>query len=131
MSCIIYIATISGIDQEMYASAQLDGATKWQQIRYITIPCLRTVIIILGILSLRGIMNSDFGLFWMTTMQLGKGALWNVANTIDTYTFNALMNNGDITGAMCVGLYQSMVGFVLVITVNTIIAKVDPESRLF
>ena len=131
LSSIYYFAAISGIDPEMYQSAQIDGATRWKQILHITIPCLRPTMIILTILSLGGIIRSDFGLFWVATLNLGKGSLFNIGSTIDTYIYSALINNGSISLAAASGLYQSIVGFIMIVGANFIVRRIDPEYAIF
>ncbi|RCX09912.1 putative aldouronate transport system permease protein [Anaerobacterium chartisolvens] len=127
--CIIYLATIVGISPEYYEAARLDGATKWQQIRTITLPFLRPVIIMLTILAIGKIFYSDFGLFYQVPMDSGQ--LYDTTNTIDTYVYRGLMQMGDIGMSSAAGFYQSMVGFVLVLVSNFIVSKVDKESALF
>lgn len=129
MSCIIYLATIVGISPEYFEAARLDGANKWQQIRNITLPFLKPVIIMLLILSMGRIFSSDFGLFYQVPMNSGQ--LYNTTTTIDVYVFKGLIQLGDIGMSSAAGFYQSIVGFVLVIVSNTIIRKVERDSSLF
>ncbi|NTV90027.1 MAG: sugar ABC transporter permease [Clostridiales bacterium] len=128
-SCIIYYASIVGISTEFYEAARLDGATKWQQIRNITLPLLQPVIIMLLILSVGKIFYSDFGLFYQVTMN--SGSLYDTTNTIDTYVFRGLMQLGDIPMSSAAGVYQSIVGFILVLASNFIVRKVSREDALF
>jgi len=128
--CIIYISSISGIDQELFQAAQLDGATKWQQIKHVTLPALKTVMILLTLLSLGSMFKTDFGLFWVTTQQLGGGNLYNVASTIDTFIYQNMMIKPSYSLGTAVGLMQQMLGFILVMTSNWIVGKIDPENRL-
>lgn len=127
--CIVYLATIVGISPEYYEAAELDGATKWQQIKNITLPLLKPVIIMLTILNIGRMFYSDFGLFYQVPMN--SGMLYDTTNTIDTYVYRALMNLGDIGMSSAAGLYQSVVGFILVILSNTIIKKISTEDALF
>jgi len=132
MSAVFYIAALSGVDQELYQAAQIDGASKWQQIWAITIPCLRPTMTLLTILALGGIISTDFGLFWTTTLRLGKGALYSVASTIDTYLYQQLMQNNRYGLSAAVGFFQAIVGFVMICTANYFVGKLDPEgTRLF
>jgi putative aldouronate transport system permease protein len=131
MGSIYYFAALTGIDQEMYQAAQLDGASKWKQTIHVTIPSLRSTMIILTILSLGNVVRSDFGLFWVTSSNLGGGALFNVGSTIDTYIYKALISNGNISLAAASGLYQSVVGFATIVSANLIIRKIEPESAMF
>ncbi|WP_128894526.1 ABC transporter permease [Longirhabdus pacifica] len=128
-STIFYLAAIVGIDRSYYEAAMIDGATKWQQVKHITIPMLVPLMIILTILALGGIFNSDFGLFYQ--LPRDSGALYEATNVIDTYVYRALQNNGDIGMSTAVGLYKSTVGFILVLLTNYIVRKIDEEQALF
>ncbi|WP_082360636.1 ABC transporter permease [Bacillus sp. FJAT-28004] len=128
-SIVIYFASIIGIDEEYYEAARLDGASKWQQIRSITIPLLSPVIIMLTLLSIGRIFYSDFGLFYQVPMN--SGPLYDTTNVIDTYVFRGLLGLGDIGMSAAAGFYQSIVGFVLVITANLIVRKINKDNALF
>ncbi|OPJ58129.1 ABC transporter permease [Clostridium oryzae] len=128
-NCIIYLASLTGIDEELYEAAILDGATKWQQITKITIPLLSSVIIIMTLLAVGRIFNADFGLFFNVPMN--SGPLFESTNVIDTYVYRGLMNNGDIGMSSAAGLYQSVVGFILILLANFIVRKIDKEKALF
>lgn len=127
--CIIYLATVIGISPEYFEAARLDGATKWQQIKFITLPFLKPVIILLTILAIGKIFYSDFGLFYQVPMN--SGLLYNTTNTIDTYVFRGLMQLGDIGMSSAAGFYQSFVGFTLVMVTNSIVRKLEKDSALF
>ncbi|WP_391572622.1 ABC transporter permease [Cohnella sp.] len=127
--CVIYLAAIVGIDPEYYEAATLDGATKWQQIRSITLPLLSPIIIMMTLLAIGKIFYSDFGLFYQ--VPLGSGALNDTTQVIDTYVYRALMNLGDIGMSSAAGLYQSIVGFVLVLLSNYAVRKFNKDSALF
>lgn len=128
-NAVIYIAAIAGIDQEFYEAAIVDGASKWQQIKSITIPLLKTLMIILTLLAVGKVFYSDFGLFFQVPRN--TGALYDTTMTIDTYVYNALRNLNDVGMASASGLYQSVCGFVLVMISNLIVRKIDPEQALF
>lgn len=128
-NCIIYLSTIIGFDRSYYEAAAIDGATKWQQIKSITIPLLKPTIIMLTLMAVGRIFYSDFGLFYQVPQN--SGALLSVTNTIDTYVYRGLIELGDITMSAAAGVYQSLVGFVLVMTANFVVRKVDRESALF
>jgi len=128
-SCVLYIAAISGIDNAQYEAARMDGVNKWQEIRYVTLPHLRTIIIILFILAVGRIFNADFGLFY--SVPLNNGPLFPATQVIDTYVYRALMNTGDIGMSSAAGLLQNVVGFICIMIANTIVRKVDSESSLF
>ncbi|MGG4146461.1 ABC transporter permease subunit [Paenibacillus algorifonticola] len=128
-SCIIYLASIISIDTEYYEAATLDGASKWQQIRAITIPLITPVIVMLMLLGIGRIFYSDFGLFYQVPMN--AGAIADTTNVIDTYVYRGLMVLGDIGMASAAGVYQSLVGFVLVLGANYIVRKINRENALF
>lgn len=126
--CVIYLATIVGISKDYYESANLDGATKWQQITKITLPSIKPVVILMVLLSIGRIFYSDFGLFYQVPMN--SGALFETTNVIDTYVYRALLKIGDIGMSSAAGLYQSLVGFVLVMLSNLIIRKISPQNAI-
>ena len=128
-SMIIYLSSIVGISQDYYEAASIDGATKWQQIRKITIPLLKPTVITLFILSVGRIMASDFGLFYQ--IPKNSGALYSVTQTIDVYVYNALMQRSDYGMSSAASVFQSIVGFILVLTANKVVAKYSAENRLF
>ena len=100
-STVLYLAVISGISNDYYEAAVLDGASKLQQARYITIPHLRTVMCITLIMSLGGIFRGDFGLFYSVTKDNGR--LYPVSDVIDTYIYRSLttMSNAGMTAEQC------------------------------
>ncbi|WP_138756442.1 ABC transporter permease [Paenibacillus sinopodophylli] len=126
---IIYIAGISNIDVELYEAAVIDGAGKWKQTISITIPMLMPLMIILTLLSLGRIFNADFGLFYQVTQN--SGTLYPVTLVIDTYVYNALKVTGDTSMSTAVGLYQAVVGLVLVLTANWVVKKINSDHVLF
>ena len=128
-SMIIYYSSIVGISQDYYEAASIDGATKWQQIRTITLPLLKPTIITLFIMSVGHIFNSDFGLFYQVPRN--SGVLYDVTQTIDVYVYNALMKNSDYGMSSAASVFQSVVGFILVVAANKVIRKSHPESALF
>lgn len=128
-AAIVYLAAIVGIDQEYYEAALIDGAGKWKQMTKITIPLISPVIIILTLLAIGRIFNADFGLFYQATM--ASSMLKETTEVIDTYVYNALLVTGDTGLASSAGLIQSVVGFVLVISVNAIVKTFSKENALF
>jgi len=128
-SCIIYLASIAGIDPGLYEAAALDGATRWQRFMQITIPCLKSTIITMFILAIGKIFYSDFGLFYQVPMQ--SGSLFPVTQTIDTYVFYGLTKNNNIGMSAAAGFYQSLVGFILVLLSNILVKKVSEENAMF
>ena len=126
---IVYMASISGIDKSIYEAAAIDGATKMQQIFKITLPMLKPTVITLTLMSIGRIFYSDFGLFYQVPQN--SGALFNVTQTIDTYVYRGLMELNDVGMSAAAGLYQSLVGFALVLIANGIVRKADSENALF
>jgi len=126
---VVYIAAIAGINQEYYEAAAIDGAKKLQQIRYITLPMLQPMMIILTLFAVGRIFNADFGLFFNVTRN--SGALYSVTNVIDTYVYNALRNSSDIGMTAAAGLYQAVVGCITVSVANLIVRKIDSDKALF
>lgn len=123
------MASISGIDQSIFEAAQIDGASKIQQILKITVPLLKPTVIILTLMSVGRIFYSDFGLFYQVPQN--SGMLFNVTQTIDTYVYRGLMELNNVGMAAAAALYQSVVGLVLVLIANAIVRKVDAENALF
>ena len=128
-AAVVYMASISGISIEFYEAAMLDGASKMQQIRYITIPHLKAITTILLIMAVGRIFNGDFGLFY--TVPQDTGQLYPVTQVIDTYVYRALMTLNDIGRSSAATFYQSLVGFLLVMASNAFVRRVDPENSLF
>lgn len=126
---LIYIAGIAGIDSSFYEAAALDGATKWQQIKKITLPALVPSIITLTLLNIGRIFYSDFSLFYQVPMNTGM--LYDVTQTIDTYVYRGLLTLGDVGMSSAAGFYQSCVGFILVMLSNLIVKKISPDNALF
>ena len=126
---IVYFAAISGIDPQLYEAAVVDGASMWQRITRITIPILKPTFILLILFSLGGIIRGDFGLFFNI---VGYNALlYPTTDIIETYVFRSLMVNFNFSVGTAVGLYQSIIGFLLVMTTNTIVRRVEPDYALF
>nr|WP_238655479.1 ABC transporter permease subunit [Paenibacillus piscarius] len=128
-NCVIYFASIIGIDQELYEAATLDGASKWKQITHITLPGILPTIVMLALIGVGRIFYSDFGLFYQVPMN--QGILTDVTNTIDTYVYRSLMLVGDYGMSSAAGLYQGAVGFVLILAVNLAVRKFNKENALF
>ena len=126
---VLFIAVISGIPNDYYEAAVLDGATRFQQALYITIPHLRMIIAITLIMSVGNIFRGDFGLFYTVTKN--TGALYSVTDVIDTYIYRGLTNSGNVGMTAAAGLYQSVVGFVAIMVANRVVTKVDPDSAMF
>ena len=126
---IIYLATLTGFDQELYEAAAIDGANKWKQITNITIPLLTPTIVLLQILAVGRIFNGDFDMFY--SLPNGSGPLKNVSTTLDVYVYNTMKSGAQLGLASAAAFFQSIVGFVLVLTTNLIVRKVSPDMAMF
>lgn len=127
---VVYLASITGIDNSLYEAAVLDGASKYQQAKYITIPSLRPIIIMMFILAVGGIFSSDFGLFF----QVSQGAqqpLTPVVATLDVKVYQMLTSGTISLGkTSAASLFQAVVGCITILTANAIVRKVDRASAL-
>lgn len=126
---IIYYATVIGIDSSLYEAAVVDGATRWQRIWHVTLPGLRSTIITMTLLAVGRVFYSDFGLFYQVPMN--SGLLYDVTTTIDVYVYKGLILLNDIGRSAAAGFFQSICGFVLVLTANFVVSKIDKENALF
>lgn len=126
---IVYLASITGIDLEIYEAGALDGASAFQRIRYITLPSLKPTITLLLMFSLGGILKGSFDLFY--NLIGTNSVLYAQTDIIDTYVFRCLVGSFNFSQGAAVGFYQSLFGLILVLSVNAIIKKVDNESALF
>lgn len=128
-SAIVYLATITGIDQSLYEAAKVDGAGRLRRISSITLPLLKPTVITLILMSVGRIFYSDFGLFYQVPMN--SGSLYSVTQTIDTYVYRALLQMNDLSMSSAASVFQSIVGFILILVVNLVVKKVDQENALF
>jgi putative aldouronate transport system permease protein len=126
---LLYLAGLLGIDPQYYEAARIDGATKWQEIRFITLPLLTPVIIIQLLIAIGFIFNADFGLFYQVTRD--NAALYPTTDVMDTFVYRSLTTVGNVGMAGAAGLMQAVVGFVLVIVSNWLVRRWDPERSLF
>jgi len=126
---IVYLATIAGLDQEMYEAARVDGATRGQCIRYMTLPLLKSTIVMMLIMSIGKIFNGDFGMIF--NLVGSNSLLYRTTDVIDTYVYRMLVESTNIGQSSAVSLYQSIMGFVIVMVTNAITKKLDEDSALF
>lgn len=126
---VVYFAAITGIDTSMLEAAKVDGANGFQRIRYIILPCLRPTVVILLLFALGGIVRGNFGLFY--NLVGGNSVLYGTTDIIETYVYRALMNNFNFSQGSAVGLFQSVVGFAIVMIANTVVRHIDPDYSLF
>jgi putative aldouronate transport system permease protein len=126
---LVYYAGILAIDPGYYEAAKIDGATKWHMIRHITLPQLVPLVVILTIVAIGGIFRADFGLFYFIPNDVSF--LYGATDVIDTYVYRMLRSIGDLGMSTAIGLYQSIVGFVLVVITNTIVRRINDDNALW
>ena len=126
---VVYLASITGIDGSLYEAAILDGATKWQQAKYITLPSIKPMIIIMFILNIGKIFYSDFGLFWQVTQRV-PASLYNTVSTFDTFIYQSLQSQISIGQTAAAGLFQAVCCCVTILITNFIVSKVDEDSAI-
>lgn len=126
---VVYFASIMGIDGEIVEAARVDGANAFQKIRYIILPSLKPTVVILLLFALGGIVKGNFGLFYNI---IGTNSLlYDTTDIIETFVYRATMTDFNFSTASAVGLYQSLVGFVIVMVVNFVVKKIEPDYSLF
>lgn len=126
---VIYFASITSIDESMIEAATVDGANGFQRIRYIILPSLKPTVIILLLFAMGGIIRGNFGLFY--NLVGNNSVLFKTTDIIETYVYRALMNNFNFSQGSAVGLFQSVVGFGIVMIANTVVRRIDPDYALF
>ena len=132
-STVLYLSAITSIDSTQYEAASIDGATKWQQVLHITLPNLRPIIIVLFIMNVGRIFNSDISQFWQLPLDGGIGRVPEFTETLDTLVYRLGINGQSMNMGLstAVSFLQNMVGFVFIMIANTIVRKVEPDSSLF
>ena len=128
MNAIIYYSFLMNVNRELYDAAMIDGARRMQQARYISLPSLAPLISILAIMAMGRVFRGDFGLFYQIPRNVG--VLYPVTDVIDTYVYRGL-KDGNFAITAAVGLFQSVVGFILVLGSNFAVRKIDPEKSMF
>ncbi|WP_338130715.1 ABC transporter permease [Cohnella ginsengisoli] len=126
---VVYLASIAGIDTEMYEAAKIDGASLMQRIIHITVPSVMPTMIILLLLKVSQIARGDFGMFYQLIGS--NGLLYDKTDVIDTFSFRALLDLQEFGMAAAVGLYQSVLCFAIIMMTNVTVKKVRNESALF
>lgn len=126
---IVYIAVITGLSQEMYEAARIDGANRFQQIWYLTLPLIKSTVILLTIMAIGNIFRGDFGMIYAVVGD--KALLYKTTDVIDTYVYRIFRTNNSLDMSTAVSFLQSIVGLVMVMTTNLIVKRVEPESALF
>ena len=126
---VLYMSVLAGIDMSLYEAADIDGANKWQQIRYITIPSLVPMITVMLLLSVGNVMRADTGIFYQVTRN--TGVLYPTTQVIDSYILNALKTKPDFGFTAAATFFQSVVGLVMMLFANFSVKKISPENALF
>lgn len=129
ISSVIYTAAIAGMDEGLFEASRIDGANKFQQIIHITLPLLAPTICILTLLAVGKIFYGDFQMIYALVGD--NGLLLEHTDVIDTYVYRALRQTGDPSAAMAVGLYQAVVGFIMVYSSNRLVRRFFPEGAIF
>lgn len=125
---VVYLATITGVDTSYYEAAMIDGATKWQQIKFITLPMLKNIVIIMFIMNIGKIFYTDFGLFYQVPRN--SNSLYDVTVTLDTFVYRALAGSTNVGMSSAAAFLQSVLGCITILTANAVVKKVDEESAL-
>ena len=126
---VVYFAAITGMDSSMLEAAQIDGANGFQRIRYIILPTLKPTVIILFLFAIGGILKGNFGLFY--NLVGNNSMLFNTTDIIETYVYRSMMNSFNFSQSSAVGLFQSVVGFFIVLAANAFVKHLDPDYALF
>jgi len=126
---VIYLAAITGIDPSLYEAAVIDGATKWQQMKYITMPSIKNVLIMMLILDTGKIFYSDFGLFYQATGKIPQ-SLYSTVSTFDTYIYKAIQSTAPIGKTAAASFFQSVCCCVTILIANWIVGKFDKDSTI-
>lgn len=126
---VVYLASITGIDKTLYEAAVIDGANKTQQARFITLPSLKPIIIMMFILNVGKIFYTDFGLFYQVTQRV-PNSLYTTVSTFDTYIYNAMQTNSPIGKTAAASLFQSVACCITILAANWIVSKIDEDSAI-
>ena len=126
---VVYLASLTGQDREIFEAAEVDGANIFQRVWHISIPSLIPTIIIMLLLGVGNIFRGDFSLFYQTVGN--NSMLLSTTDIIDTFVFRSLINTGDIGMSSAAGLYQSVLCFITVLIFNAAVKKYDPDYSLF
>lgn len=124
---VVYLATIAGIDKTYYEAAVIDGATLWQQTRFITLPLMKLVIVMMFILAVGRIFYTDFGLFFQVPRD--SNSLFNVTTTIDVMVYKQL-KTATVGMASAAAFVQSVLGCLMILAANWTVRKIDPDSAM-
>jgi putative aldouronate transport system permease protein len=124
---LIYLSGMLAIDPQLFEAARIDGAGKWQQFRSVVFPMILPLVVINLLLSMAYIMNADFGLFYQVTRN--QPLLYPTTDVLDTYIYRSLIVTKNVSMAAAAQFYQSIVGFVLVITFNWVVRRIERSDE--
>lgn len=126
---VVYLATITGIDSTYYEAALIDGATKWQQATKITLPLMKNIMVIMGIMACGRIFNSDFGLFYQAPRN--QSPIYPATQTLDVLIYMMLTSMNNIPMSAAAALFQSVFGCITLLLANWVVTKIDSDSAFF
>jgi putative aldouronate transport system permease protein len=126
---IVFLAALAGVNEELYESARIDGASRFQQVLYITLPLLRPIFLIMLLMGIGRIFYGDFGMIYGIVGD--NGVLFPTTDVIDTYSYRALRQVGNLSMSSAVVLYQSVMGVITIVFFNWVVRRLDPDVRLF
>ena len=126
---VVYFAAITSMDTSMLEAAQIDGANGFQKIRYIILPTLKPTMVVLFLFAIGGILKGNFGLFY--NLVGNNSVLFSTTDIIETYVYRSMMNSFNFAQSSAVGLFQSVVGFFIVLGANAFVKHLDPDYALF
>lgn len=124
---VVYLACIAALDKTVYEAAIIDGASKWQQIWRITLPMMRTIIVLQFIMATGHIFYSDFGLFF--SVPRDSGSLYNTVTTLDVFVYKQLRGS-TIGMASASAMFQSVTACIMTLFVNWIVKKIDDDLAM-
>lgn len=128
-STLIYYGTIMGIDQNLYDAAEIDGASEWKKIKNVTLPHLKSIVMLILINSMGSLLDSSTGLHYNVTMN--TGAILSTTDVLGTYVMRGLLDNTNYGSSSAIAFFTQVFGFVMVFVTNSIVRKVDPDSAMF
>lgn len=126
--CLYYYAALMAVDESLFEAATIDGANTIQKDWYVAIPSLIPIMVIMTILGIGGLFSGDMGLFYQVPKN--QGILYETTDIVNTYTYRAMLD-GTLEKSAAVGLFQSLIGLILVLGTNAIVRKISPEHSMF
>jgi putative aldouronate transport system permease protein len=121
---IVYLAALSGVDEQLYEAAAIDGAGKWRQIWHITLPGIRPIIVVMFVLALGGILNAGFDQIF----NMYNASVMESSDILDTYVYRIGFSGQQYSVGTAIGLFKGVIGFALIIAANTIIRRLGEAS---